>query len=235
MFNFQTYNDLFLAAETKPLNMAHDYGVEVLTIPGVNNGNWQVLGVHKLTGGENQAKHHLYVDVLNGEGERIKGAKVRLLYSGGHRVEERIHKPAHEPGLNFPLQVDHTYSVAMADGPTEMVTNIHTRHPDSDQGNTIGHHSYYVVFQWRVKPLEAEPALTLGQVIAEAGQDLIIPLNREAMFYKQAAELELGERLSAEFDLRYSGKSYRAQVYERGILYAEIGDWDNVQVIEREN
>jgi hypothetical protein len=77
--------------------------------------------------------------------------------------------------------------------------------------------------------------MTLEEAIAAAGQSLIIPLNPNAMFYLVAKQQGLGERLTKEYDIEYQGKVYRAQIYEKGILYAEVGDWNNTKVIPRTN
>jgi hypothetical protein len=79
------------------------------------------------------------------------------------------------------------------------------------------------------------PRAPLEAAIVAAGQPLIIPLNKDAMFYKVARQRNLGERLSREYDLYFEGQPYRAQVYERGIVYAPVGRWDEVTVIPREN
>lgn len=82
---------------------------------------------------------------------------------------------------------------------------------------------------------EPEPQETLAEALAAAGQPRIIPLNKAAMFYKFARANDLGERLTAEYDIEHAGQPYRAQVYERGIVYAPIGRWDEVAFIPREN
>lgn len=79
------------------------------------------------------------------------------------------------------------------------------------------------------------PTAALEAAIVTAGQGLIIPLNPDAMFYKMAQQLGLGERLSGEYDLLHGGISYRAQVYEHGVVYAPAGQWTQYKVIPRKN
>lgn len=79
------------------------------------------------------------------------------------------------------------------------------------------------------------PDISLEEALRAAGQPLIIPLNRDAMLYKFARRHDLGERLSPEYTLTHDGTPYRAQVYERGIVYAPMGRWDEVAFIPREN
>ncbi len=77
--------------------------------------------------------------------------------------------------------------------------------------------------------------LTLEETLAAAGQPLIIPLNTNAMFYLVAQKRGLGERLTREYDIEYQGKMYRAQIYEKGIVYAEVDKWNNTKIIPRTN
>ena len=67
------------------------------------------------------------------------------------------------------------------------------------------------------------------------GQPLIIPLNPAAGFYKIAKQQNLGERLTKEYDLEYESRKFRAQIFEKGIVYAEVGDWGNIKIIPRTN
>jgi hypothetical protein len=55
------------------------------------------------------------------------------------------------------------------------------------------------------------------------------------MFWKYARQHQLGERLTREYDVTYEGQEYRAQIYESGVVYAPIGEWDKVDHFEREN
>ncbi len=55
------------------------------------------------------------------------------------------------------------------------------------------------------------------------------------MFYKFAREKSLGERLTREYDVEYEGKTYRVQIYEKGIVYAPVGEWHKTDVIPRTN
>jgi hypothetical protein len=55
------------------------------------------------------------------------------------------------------------------------------------------------------------------------------------MFFKFAKEKGLGERLSREYDIEYQGKAYRAQIFEKGIVYAPVGEWHKTDVIPRTN
>jgi hypothetical protein len=84
-------------------------------------------------------------------------------------------------------------------------------------------------------PTEAERTAALHQTLFEAAQPHIIPLNPDAAFYRYGRQHDLGERLSAEFDFEHEGVMYRAQTFEKGIVYAPVGHWDQVTHVEREN
>lgn len=79
-------------------------------------------------------------------------------------------------------------------------------------------------------PLESTP---FAEALAEAGYPLIIPLNREAMFWKYASEHNLGERLTREYDVLYLNRAFRAQGYEKGVVYSPVGEWGDVRLIEQ--
>jgi len=246
-------------------NNSEKYGVGIksftdISVPVDAKQYWRVIGVYHLTGTENMGNHHLYADVLDADGRRVKQARLKLMQGNSAPQWAVIDKPANEPGTNFPLWSHDRAAVSVnhpADNPlpSEVVTGIMTGHADEEIGNTWGHHSFYVVFQLtnipepgdggngddpdeNVSPPtngDGEPPLTLEDTIALVGQPKIIPLNPDAMFYKIAQQQKLGERLTAEYDAEFNGKTYRAQIYEKGIVYAEVGDWGNTKIIPRVN
>lgn len=233
-----------------------------ITLPLNAKQYWRVVGIHHLTGAENMGNHHIYADVLDGTGRRINQARLVMTQGNSAPQYAVVDKPANEAGTNFVMWSNTLGTVAVsypanAPLPSESVSGIRSTHPDEEIGNTWGHHSFYVVFQLttipapkeeEIKPTSpettetsetgqptGEPALTLEETIAAVGQPDIIPLNPNAMFYKIARERNLGERLTKEYDAEYDGQTYRAQIYERGIVYAKVGDWGNVKIIPRAN
>ena len=128
--------------------------------------------------------------------------------------------------------------------PSEQVVGLSSAHPDEQVGNTLFHHSFYVVFQRTAIPEQGgtvvehgggSTTLSLEDTIRLVGQPQIIPLNPDAMFYKVAKENGLGERLTAEYDVEYKGKAYRAQVFEKGVVYAPVGEWNKTAILPRAN
>jgi hypothetical protein len=246
------YNQQFLAQVRNNqaiINNAAKYGVQVQPISnlGAAQQYWRVVGIHHLTGPENMGNHHTYVDVLDEQGKRINGARLVLKQEGAAPVFAVVDKPANEAGTNFPMWSNTRATVAVESAlPSEAVTGLRSDHADEEVGNTWGHHSFYVVFQRTTASQgattqpsggqqPATPGPSLEQTVASAGQPLIIPLNPDAAFYKFARQQNLGERLTREYDVEYQGRSYRAQIYEKGIVYTEVGDWGNLKIIPRVN
>jgi murein DD-endopeptidase MepM/ murein hydrolase activator NlpD len=74
------------------------------------------------------------------------------------------------------------------------------------------------------------PKRTLVETLRTVGEPLIIPLNPDAMLYKIARQNNLGERLTGEYEATYQGQTYIAQLYERGLAYVPVGQWNQAQV-----
>ena len=253
------YNQEFLtkAQNKEPVyNDAGKYSVDIKFLPDIEKPEgatqyWHVVGVHHLTGAENQGNHHIYCDVLDENGKRINGARLTLMQGAALPVFAVVDKPANEAGTNFPLwKADRaTVAVVWPDTlalPSEQVVGLSSAHPDEQVGNTLFHHSFYIVFQRAAIPAQGEEppieehggittTLSLDETIRLVGQPQIIPLNPDAMFYKIAKENGLGERLTAEYDLEYDGKAYRAQIFEKGIVYAPVGEWNKTAILPRAN
>jgi hypothetical protein len=223
--------------------------LSAIEVPDTFSQFWRVIGVHHLTGAENMGNHHIYCDVLDEQGERINRTRLVMNQTNANPVFAIVDKPILEAGTNFPLwKADKAIvGVLWPDDnplPSEQVVGLSTGHPDEEMGNTLFHHSFYVVFQRTNIPGNGEgmgghggggSQLSLEETVALVAQPLIIPLNPDAMFYKFARDKGLGERLTREYDIEYAGKLYRAQVYEKGIVYAPAGEWHKTDVIPRTN
>jgi hypothetical protein len=254
----KAYNQQFLEKVKQKEPVYNDasakYKVDIkrlseIEVPDDATQYWRVIGVHHLTGAENMGNHHVYCDVLDEEGRRIDRARLILHQADTDPVFATVDKPANEAGTNFPLWKADKARVAVfwpddSPIPSEQAIGLSTGHPDEEMGNTLFHHSFYVVFQRATIPEDGpdngghgggSSQLSLEESITLVGQPLIIPLNPDAMFYKFAKEKGLGERLTREYDLEHQGKSYRAQIYEKGIVYAPVGEWHKTDVIPRAN
>jgi len=255
----EVYNEHFLEKIKKKEPVYNDaaakykVGISFLSGPDVPEGAtqyWRVIGVHHLSGAENMGNHHVYCDVLDEHGERVNGVRLVLNQPDTDPVFAVVDKPANEAGTNFPMwKADKaTVAVLWPEGnplPSEKAVGLSSAHPDEEVGNTLFHHSFYVVFQRTTISEETEEShghgggsgslLSLEEAIRLVGQPLVIPLNPDAMFYRVAKEKGLGERLTREYDLEHEGKIYRAQIYEKGIVYAPVGEWHKTGVIPRTN
>lgn len=148
MANLPDYNKDFLADPGKIMPNAR-YGITVKladTLPG--QPYWRAIGIRHLNGDENRGNHHVYVDVLDEQGKRIKGARIGILNSNLPPVYAVIDKPDNEPGANAPMSSGDLLALYVhGEHPSEKAQGFRSTHPDEPPGNTWGHHSFYVVFQ----------------------------------------------------------------------------------------
>ncbi len=150
------------------LNLAKDYGVRVHRADAetIAIGDWgyRVIGVYHLTREENEQKHHVYIDVLNPDGQRVNGNVLEWQYEGEpsgdasppFKLDKNVH---HEPSGNLGLWWGMVVSLSIQPGSekefSDIVSGLKSMHPDESKQqisplNTLGHHSFYVVF-WGLK------------------------------------------------------------------------------------
>lgn len=155
------------------LNQAQEYWAEVgaaelpkpeiLPVDGLSEGDQYIaiVGLFHMSGAENGNNHHLFIDLIDQDGNRIYDhTPPLLLYYGweGMSTEEansirpvRIDKPPNEPGANisiiWPQIISgfHINNIA-----TDRFRGIHIRYDNDGSGNNRGHHSHYIVLQKRV-------------------------------------------------------------------------------------
>jgi hypothetical protein len=233
-------------------------GIDRQNLPAGATHYWRVVGIHHLTPPENGGNHNIFFDVLDEIGNRVQGAKLVLAQATQAPLSAILDKGPQDAG-DFVLFKTSNADIAVQwppDNPlpSEAGAGFKIDRPGPGGGNSWGHHSFYIVFQKTLisqagdgnGPSQpggetSQPGggttqpTSLDQAISQAGQPHIIPLNPDAMFYKVGKQQNLGERLSAEYDVAHEGRIFRAQVFEKGIVYAEVGDWGNVKVIPRTN
>lgn len=166
------------------LNQAQEYWVqvgngelprpEIIPVDGLSIGDEYIaiVGLFHLTGAENGNNHHLFIDLIDMNGERVYDHYPPLaLYYGweGMSAKEqnetspiRIDKPLNEPGANLGITWDQIiYGFHINNMATDGFRGIHIRYENDGEGNKRGHHSHYVVLQKRVfqsgMPPEPEP------------------------------------------------------------------------------
>jgi hypothetical protein len=132
---------------------------------------WRAVRVYHLAPNENGGRHHIFFDALTPEGERAFHTQGRIRWDGGEHTVP-IDKPMNEPGANFPMWKWQVCTVEMLGMPSDQIHNLRTDHPDepnpdgSSSGNTLFHHSFFVVFQQVTAPEQV--GAILGRV--ENGQ-----------------------------------------------------------------
>lgn len=167
-FVHKRYNDGFLARDQATLartqNALNNYKlriVEATAAPGETY--WKVIGIHHLLPDENRSNHNVFLEALDENGQRIRPVAWADFTWVGRRPNEvagpvPLDKPDAEAAGNIALHDGQVVSVWMrgasrdAQDKSDRVENLDIIHPDEpgpsgEKWNTIGHHSFYVVFQ----------------------------------------------------------------------------------------
>ena len=168
----QDFNQAAIAAAQstgQALNDAASYGVRIVetTVP-VGAIYWRVIGIHHLIPDENRSNHHTYLEALDETGQRVRNPNPWAGWSWeGRRPDEsappiELDKPASEPAANIPMSKGQKVMAHInglrrdANDLSDQVEGMHTVHPDErgphgEIWNSIGHHSFYIVFQRTLK------------------------------------------------------------------------------------
>jgi hypothetical protein len=149
MFNFQDWINTFRShyAQTGTIyNDAASYGVLTLSM---ENRLWRVLGIHHLTPEENKGNHNVFIEMMCKQGGREGFRAIHWTWEGrqDHELANPVfagQKPLDEL-IDLPLNLGMTVSVWTQGG--EIATGFSSNHPDEGEGNTVGHHSFFVCFQ----------------------------------------------------------------------------------------
>ncbi|MBC7242571.1 MAG: hypothetical protein H5T60_09015 [Anaerolineae bacterium] len=140
----------------QPVNDAESYGVRIAPAEvGLGETYWRVTRVHHLTPAENRGGHHLFLDVLDEYGQPAVGTRLRIAWEGGEEELEIEPTAPGEPGAVFPLGQGQVCSVEVLGLPSDRVLHLHTEHPDEEAGNSLYHHSFYLVWQKAIKKVFA--------------------------------------------------------------------------------
>lgn len=204
---------------------AAKYGVTIREAQAVDGQfYWRVIGVHHLASEENEGNHTILVEALDEKGIRIRQARVWAASTFENNMDppqvSALDKADYDPmGCDFPMGKDGTYSAWIAGAsrdanePSDRVERLHTRHADEGSGNTIGHHSFFVVFRLTAKgPTVLDPKA----VLAAARRLRDAQTAGDEPFAVHARQNGLGAPVTAEFN----AGGFRARGYERGIIYA---------------
>lgn len=121
------------------------------------------LGVMHLTPEQNGGNHNVFIDIVDRNGQQIRGTYVIDWDWKDRRQNEPkpnpviLDKPIDEAGGNLAMFGGQVVRVQVKDTDSDVVSGMHTYHPDEASGNTIGHHSYYVAFQLTSSPITPPP------------------------------------------------------------------------------
>jgi hypothetical protein len=151
VFNYRDIIDKFVRG-ILPTNAAEAYEVEILPVPvPAGEWYWKVLGVYHLTPDENRGMRNLFLETIDADQKRLR-SEIGWRWVG-QKPSEKVRpvvldKPLDEPGGNIAMDFGQTIS-AWVEGSvlSEIVAAVHTRHPNELGGNTVGHHSFFVVWQ----------------------------------------------------------------------------------------
>jgi hypothetical protein len=232
-FNHQQYVNLYVQNANnggQPINDAADYGVRIMEA-AIPEGEvyWRVIGIHHLYPRENFGNHHVYLEAVDENGQRIKNpyAWAGWTWEGrqpGQRADPVIlDKPPYEAAGNIALHIQQTVEVWIkglsptANEPSDHVANLHTRHPDEplEDGsllNSIGHHSFYVVFQRSRKgPPPVDDGVISGQVVRGGGYRVRLLKNDQTVGMQVIAQDE-----SFKFE-NLSYGTYKVQVVDTNV------------------
>jgi hypothetical protein len=160
--------------------IAYDVSIEEAKVaPGAEY--WRAIRIYHLAPHENNGRHHIFLDALSPEGDRVRNSEAHVTWEGGQQTVV-LDKPDNEPGANFPMWKWQICSVRMLGMPSDTIHGLRTNHADepnpdgSISGNTLFHHSFLIEFQ-KVKAPETQGTI-LGRV--ENSRDgLTVDLLRE--------------------------------------------------------
>jgi hypothetical protein len=168
------HNDFKTKALANPvIHDAHEYGITIDPFQGLELGDeyWRIIGVHHLTGVENAGNHHLYLEGLDFDGNRTGKAFVGFNWEGMQLGEQPppaiLDKPANEPHGNIGLfnAKINAWMIGFNDSEvprSDTVKGVHPEWADEEEGNTWGHHSFYVVWQQTIVG-DSEPVPIPGE------------------------------------------------------------------------
>lgn len=197
-FNFQEYNQRYLENARQgnpPVNDAAAYNVRLIPATVAEGQTyWKIIGIHHLLPEENMGNHHVYLESLDEQGNRIRNP---FSWAGwtwkDKRPDERadpvpLDKPDYEAAGNIAMHFGQIVSVWLkglysnSNDITDTAENIHTNHPDEPAPdgslwNSLGHHSFYVVFQRTRKTGSVTNGKIFGTV--ERGQGYTVQLQKD--------------------------------------------------------
>jgi hypothetical protein len=200
------------------VNDATAYGVSIVSAQVVKDEiYWKCIKVHHLTPEENLGNHNVFVDVLDENDQRVYGTQLSLKWPTGSGIGT-IDKPLNEAGTNFPLWKNQVVEIEVIGRPSDRVVGLHTGHPNEGSGNTLYHHSFYVVFKRTTYDAGGQAASGTIQGTVKNGADMTVALQLAG---QQVADTKAGADGTYRFEQLAAG-TYRVAVVGTDVVSADI-------------
>ena len=176
----------------------------------------------------------VWINVMDESGRRTQA---RVMVQTHQNTPEELPHKGIEP-YNRPMWKEDRLSVWVGQDASDRITDIHGAYWNIP-GVNAWHVGYILSFRRRTIPTGEEPPPAPPEVPTVPTEEQIrnaawnntyqswIRYNPDAAFQKYARGLGLGAPVTNEFDLG----SYRVQGFVLGIVYATIGDWQNVKMM----
>jgi hypothetical protein len=200
---------------------------------------WRIVDVKWQDEQQSGGQHHIFVDMMDEQGNRLVGSKARVSF-GGNNVEVLVEdKPAPEFGGNFAMfNAGCTHSLEGIGLPSDRLDCLGLG--SIEQRNFTIHVNYLVTFQRATKGGGGgggggggeTPGESLQQALLQKGEaERKIRLNPGAAL-QQVMLADDFIPTSEEFDLTHGGAQYKGQIAERlsdGAVRVYFGDMVNGQ------
>lgn len=152
-FNYKAYRASYI---DDPSNDAGGYGVTIARhTPLSGEWYWKIQGVYHLLPDENLGGHYLYLDAVTPLGTTDRNVHIDWGWEGMAPREKpglvALDKADYEPPGNIAMWAEQRVW-AKVPGNSDVIQNVHTGHADEAGGNTWGHHSFYVLWQYVQAP-----------------------------------------------------------------------------------
>lgn len=157
MFNFQDwivtfkghYQEHGIAYNDTVDMISLDDPLYQISIQRPQNPIWRVLGIHHLSPNENRGNHNVYIEMLCKQDEREGFRAIHWTWIGRQLNQPAPDVFAGQKPLNelvdLPLNLGMIVSI-WSNG-SEIVNGLSSNYPDEMDGNSIGHHSFFICFQ----------------------------------------------------------------------------------------
>ncbi|MGB8646126.1 MAG: hypothetical protein WCF84_12875 [Anaerolineae bacterium] len=85
-------------------------------------------------------------------------------------------------------------------------------------------------------PTPTPPTQTLAETALAAAKAVTwMPVNNGSALWNYAKANGLQDQQTDEIKFTYNGADYLVQVFNLGIVYVKVGDWGNIQVLQKES